>query len=44
MKRKYYIYDTQGNWLGNVYSRTKKEVYQEAKSDYKDRKILIHLN
>lgn len=36
MKQKYYVYDSDGNWLGNVFARTRKEAFKEAKAEFKN--------
>lgn len=44
MKRKYYVYDTEGNWLGIVLARTRAGALQEAKIEYKNyKKIVVKL-
>ena len=34
MKRKYEVFDIDGNWLGNVFARTRKQAFKEAKADW----------
>lgn len=31
MKKKYFVYDCDGNWLGYVLARTTKEIYYKGK-------------
>lgn len=36
MKRKYCCYDSEGNWLGNVYARVEWSAWNEAKMTWKN--------